>query len=142
MLTVHFTHDYLEGEPGPNFYWRGTISDIMDVITRLHPLGINNDITIFMNAIPNVTVTGNYKVLLKSYAGGNILCGMSIDNIIVQLDCSVWRRVLTEIFQLSFYPSHAYIEFDDLQLSEDANFIVSSEATVETGDPLPESTIR
>ena len=74
-----------------------------------------------------VDVLGGYEIALRSSAGGNTLFRLSSRNIEVDLTCGLWRQVLQLVLSVSFYKSHCYVEFDDRTLTEEANFIISSE---------------
>lgn len=129
MITIEYTCKMVEGEPGPNFYWRGTPIDFLKLLSNLHILGCKDNIEISLGSISLISINDDYDIRIRSSMDGNILC--KIDNRIIHMDLpsSVWRRLLVKFLQISFFPSHDYIEFEDLCLLEDANFIVSSEAS-------------
>ena len=54
MIIIDFTNDEIAGEPGPNFYWRGTPEDFLQLTNDLHKLGRKNRITILLNDL-NIT---------------------------------------------------------------------------------------
>ncbi|MEM5787051.1 MAG: hypothetical protein AAGU11_07005 [Syntrophobacteraceae bacterium] len=127
MITIEYTNDVLEGEPGPNLYWRGNPVDFLALICHLHSLGSKEGIEIRLETIPLVRIIGAFSITARSSSEGSILCKMDVNTIFIDLTSSLWRQVLVKFLQISFFPSHDYIEFPDLQLFENANFIVSSE---------------
>lgn len=128
MITIEYTNEYLAGEPGPNFYWRGKPADYLGLIRDLHPLGIRNDVEICVNDLKNVKVVDGSKIIAKSTKEGRILCCKSEGLILIDLTCMIWRSIHRLLLEISFAPSHHYVEFDEADLAEDANLIISSEA--------------
>jgi hypothetical protein len=129
LVTIDYTHDYVEGEPGPNLYWRGTTADFLRLLLDMHSLGVQENIEIRMSDIDYVLIIGTPDVLAKSSKNGKTLCRVAGDKIVIDLDPSIWRQVLAVWLGISFYSSFDYIEFDEIDLIEDANFIVSSDAS-------------
>jgi hypothetical protein len=127
MITIEYTTQVIENEPGPNFYWRGQPHDYLMLINDLHRLGTESDVEIDMNDIEYVEVLGKYKIIARSSDDGRILCHVNGDLILIDLSNPIWRQILGLFLRISFYPSHEYVEFDNLELIEGANFIVSSE---------------
>ncbi len=127
MITIYYTKEMVEGEPGPNLYWKGSPLDFLRLTVDLHILGRGNGTQIKINDLQYVNVDGDYILTAKSSNNGDILCSLQYENIIINLDCSLWRKILSIFLGISFFPSHDYVEFDDFQLVEDANIIVSSE---------------
>lgn len=128
MISIEYTDELLEGEPGPNFYWRGIPSDFLQLVADLHRLGADNENELQLNALSYVQVVDDLKVILRSSKNGRKLCIRNEFDVIMDLDKNIWRRVLDKLLSVSFERSHNYIEFDDLELEESANVIVSSEA--------------
>lgn len=127
MLTINLTDDIVEGEPGPNFYWLGLPTDFLNLVNDIHILGEVNGYEINLKNVKYVKILHNKDVILRSSANGNLLCGTSGSTIAIDLDRCVWREVLNLMFNISFFKSHNFVEFDDLVLVEEANFIISSE---------------
>jgi len=127
MVSIEYTDDFLEGEPGPNFYWRGSPNDFLQLVIDLHRLGIHNKIVIDLQNLKYIQVEEGLNIILKSAKEGRTLCHKNKTNIIMELDKNIWRRVLSVLLTISFEKSHNYIEFDDLDLEESANVIISSE---------------
>ena len=128
MISIEYTNELLDGEPGPNFYWRGVPSDFLQLVSDLHHLGTNNGNEIQLGSLDYIQMAEDCKVVLVSSNGGRNLCVRHESCVIMDLDKNIWRRVLDKLLSVSFEKSHNYIEFDDLDLEETANVIVSSEA--------------
>lgn len=127
MITIELTNESVEGEPGPSFYWQGQPGDFLKVINDIHKLGESDGHTINLNSINYVNILHEKRVILKSLKGGTNLCKVVNDSVSIELDSTIWREILHLMFSISFYPSHNYVEFDNLELIEDANFVISSE---------------
>jgi hypothetical protein len=128
MISIEYTSERLENEPGPNFYWRGKPHDFLVLVNDLHPLGCNDSIEMCLNKLEYIKVSGQYRVTARASSGGKTLCKVSGNCILIDLSSNIWRRILELLLRISFYPSHHYIDLDEFQLIEDAGFIVSSEA--------------
>ena len=128
MITIELTNETIAGEPGPNFYWRGTPEDFLRLIRDLHRLGRDHGGMVSVKDLDYVEVLGGYSVELKSNKGSNKLCDVRNKAVDVDIDRKLWQRMLSTFLSISFYPSHDYIDFEDVDLLEDANFIVSSES--------------
>lgn len=127
MIDVEYTPEMVEMEPGPNFYWRGTPPDYLPLLQDLHALAVSPGVELRPRTLGYVDVLGGYEITLRSSAAGNILFRLSGRNIEVDLTCELWRQVLQQVLSVSFCKSHCYVEFDDRTLTEEANFIISSE---------------
>jgi hypothetical protein len=127
MILIEYTNEFLEGEPGPNFYWQGIPSDFLQLVVDLHRLGSDNGNELYLNTLNYIQVIEDYNIILRSSKDGRNLCSKNESTIIMDLDKSIWQSVLYKLLGISFERSHDYIEFDDLELEESANIIVSSE---------------
>ena len=127
MIDVEYTREMVEMEPGPNFYWRGTPPDYLRLLQDLHALGVSSGVEVRPGRLGYINVLGGYEIALRSSAGGNTLFRLSGRNVEVDLTCGLWRQVLHQVLSVSFSRSHCYVEFDDRTLTEEANFIISSE---------------
>ncbi|MBI1924820.1 hypothetical protein HYR99_11270 [Candidatus Poribacteria bacterium] len=128
MMTIEYTHETIENESGPNFYWRGAPDDYFTLFCDLHVLGKVYGQEIRLNDLPYLQVKGGYFVKARSSENGDKLVYVKGSEIEIDLDCAIWRSVLTLFLSVSFYESHNFVEFDDKELIEHGNFIVSSEA--------------
>ncbi len=127
MIIIDYTNAMVEGEPGPNLYWMGSPPDFLRLMVDLHSLGQKDGIEIDISKLEYVKINDDYKIIAKSSKDGKILSQLNGKEIIIDLDGSLWREVFINFLMISFLPSHAYIEFEDLQLIEEANIIASSE---------------
>ena len=127
MLSIDFTDEMICGEPGPNFYWYGSMEDFYWLASVMHPLGKANNYRI---RFPCKKDELNVFVELSSREKGNIL--NKYDNsrniIIVELDCEIWREILKKFFLLSMVSGREYIDLKGYpDLYEQANFIADSQ---------------
>jgi hypothetical protein len=127
MIDVEYTREMVEMEPGPNFHWRGTPPGYLRLLQDLHALAVAPGVEVRPRRLGYIDVLGGYEITLQSSARGNTLFRLSGRNIEVDLTCGLWRQVLQQVLSVSFYKSHCYVEFDDRTLTEEANFIISSE---------------
>jgi hypothetical protein len=128
MITIEYLTDNIEGEAPPHFYWRGKPKDYLQLINDLYTLVIEEGSVVDVGGLSYIKMEGVSKVTLRSSANGDCLCKKEGDQIIVDLTGELWREVLLLFFSICFSPSHNYVEFDELELVEDANFVISSEA--------------
>ena len=127
LLSIDFTDEIICGEPGPNFYWYGSMEDFYWLASVMHPLGKANNYQI---RFPCKKDELNVYVELSSREKGNILNKYddSRNIIIVELDCEIWREVLKKFFLLSMVPGREYVDLEDYPgLYEQANFIIDSQ---------------
>lgn len=127
MITIRLTYDTVENEPGPNMHWRGSTADYKRLLSDLHHLGMSSGGLIILGSLSYAHVHGGYTVKAASAAGGSCLLCVQEDVIEIVLDPEIWRSFLHHILSISFNPSFTYVEFDDLNLQEDANIIMTSE---------------
>jgi hypothetical protein len=128
MISIYYTNESVEGEPGPNFYWRGTPDNFLQLVNDLHQLGTHDGIELSFDNLKYVQTHENIKVILRSSKAGNELCNKRDLVVTMNLNKNTWRRVLDKILSVSYEKSHNYVEFDDLNLVESANVIISSDA--------------
>ena len=127
MIVVSYVNEYVEGEPGPNFYWRGEPNDYLKLINDLHRLGKENQVTISATKLCYIHLDGFSGLEFKSSAFGKKLVALCNNKIIVDIDQTLWREVFHKFLSISFVKSHNFVEFDEIDIYEDANFIISSE---------------
>ena len=128
MITVEYLNEEIESEPGPNFYWRGEPKDFLCLINDLHLLGAKEDVEVNLIDYNYIKLINVANVKAVSSLNGGLLCKRSGDDVLIDLNRSTWRELLGIFLMISFYPSHHYVDFEESNLFEDANFIVSSEA--------------
>lgn len=127
MIKVDYTLEYLCGEPGPNIYFMGQPTDYSKLSIDLHELGEKPDIKFTLSDLNYINILNGYNIICKSSKDGNVLNKVSDKQIIIDLTPTMWRTLIIEIFAISFYPCHDYLEFDGVDIIEDANIMVSSE---------------
>jgi hypothetical protein len=126
MITIELLYETVANEPGPNFYFRGSPHNYLDFVVTLHSLGEQDGVSITLMESMCIDNCTNKKITFCSNSEGKVLCSINDSEIVVELPYKTWIRVLEYMFSITFYPSTQYIEFDDLDLIEDANFIVES----------------
>lgn len=126
MIEIIFTKESVEGEPGPNFYWRGKPNDYLLLLMDLHNLGFA-DQEIRLNDLKYIKCLNGLEVIAKSFPNTSSLVEIKGNVVLIELGQNIWQQILKFFLGVSFTPSHDYIEFDELKLVEHANFIISSE---------------
>ncbi|XPV68800.1 MAG: hypothetical protein ACNI25_16060 [Halarcobacter sp.] len=126
MITIELTDEYAYGEPPPSFIWRGKPYDYIKLIKDLYFLGEQNGNLIQLSNL-NYIDTKELNILLCSNNNANILNKIEGLNVSINLDANLWREIIEYFLSISFSPAHNYIDFDEYNLYEDANFIISSE---------------
>ena len=128
MITIEYLNEEIEGEPGPNFYWRGKPNDFLQLLNDLHDLGCEEKIEIDLVELNYIELNDMTNVRAVSSLSGDLLCKKNGDTILINLTISAWQELLHNFLAISFYPSHYYVDFEGINFFEDANFIISSEA--------------
>ncbi|MCB0721068.1 MAG: hypothetical protein KDC42_02085 [Ignavibacteriae bacterium] len=126
-MKIEYTTDSVEGEPGPNLYFMASPEECSKLANLIHPLGETNDIEIDLTKEDWIEIVGKDSLLLRSKADGNILMKLDGEKMIMELDNVAWRTFCIEMFAISFYRCHNYIDFDGCDYHEDAQIIISSE---------------
>ncbi len=128
-MKIDFTNEMINMEPGPNLYFMGNTADFVllhNIFIRMSK-NVTAEVSLD-NEIENVEMIGSKKrIILKSSDGGNILSKVEEENIIIDLDPRLWRKASLIVDSITKEPSHNYIEFDDIDLLEECNLIISSE---------------
>jgi hypothetical protein len=114
------------GEPGPNLYWFGDCEDFHWATCLMQPLGRSNGYQVVLPCNKNET---SLSIRLSSIEGGTILnkYDSKMNAILVELDCNIWRIVLKKFFLLSMTPGREYIDLENFNVYEEANFIIDSQ---------------
>jgi hypothetical protein len=126
MLQIEFMEEFMLNEPGPNFYWRGNPADFLQIVVDLHILGEGNGYNIALHDLSYVSVIGVSKVVATSTQEGNRLVVLENDQITIDVDAQLWQGIIAKMLSISFDASFNYVEFDGLDLIEDANFLIES----------------
>ena len=128
MIQINFMKEQVCGEPGPNLYWYGTTTDFFELSSVLHILGRTDKNRIIL---PCIYYGKESEIYLISKKNGRTLNRyLSIKNrVIVELDMTIWRIILTKYYLLSIVPGREYIDLEEFQdIKEEANFIIDSQA--------------
>ncbi len=127
MITIEFLQEEIEGEPGPNFYWRGEPKDFIRLLVDMHSLGCKENVEIDLSKYGYIQLRSIDNLRAISSRNGKLLCKRDGNKIEINLKMADWRELLRYFLIISFYPSHLYVDFEGMGLYEDANFIISSE---------------
>ncbi len=126
-MIIELAFEKAFGEPGPNMCWFGEPREYLHLINRLHPLGTGTGLTITSDDLADIiTLKDCDGFILKSSEKGTVLSKLSGRTILMELNPALWREILINPLIISFKPSFAYVEFDDLELTEEANIIMES----------------
>jgi hypothetical protein len=126
MLKIEIIEDSIRGEPGPSLYWSGHPEDFLNIAVSLHHLGKSNGESVRVNDLPNVQVQNGLSIFAHSHQGRKHLVKCESGKIIMALDCEFWRQIIHRLLSISFAPSFDYVEFDNREIVEEANFIIDS----------------
>lgn len=125
-MIIELTPNLAFGEPGPNLCWFGEPLDFLHLMLKLHCLGMEKDCTIEVVSDDFVSLYGFSKLILKSTSKGSTLCKLSPHQITIDIEHKLWREILRMTLEITFEPSYVFIEFDDLDLIEEANIVFNS----------------
>lgn len=128
-MKIDLTNEMIEGEPGPNLYFMGSMSDFDLLVGWIEKLASKTKIEILLNdAFEGLeTITPGLKIILKSSKRGCVLSKMEKLTVTMDLKPIYWEKVLNQVTAISKKQGLAYIEFDNLDLREDCNVMMSSE---------------
>ena len=125
MIIIDFLQEEAFGEPGPNLVWRGFPSDFLIFAMDVHAmictgknLRIENSDSFILNGKKDISfiIVNDSQSLVK----------IEKNSIVTALSKRHWEEVFHLILTITFGPGHNYIEFDDIDLIEDANWIIDS----------------
>lgn len=128
-MEITYTHDPIEGEPGPNLHWQGSPSEFLRLLNDLHDLGAYSSVTVDLRDLTYIHFDGIDSCKLVSLDAGDKLCQIRGRDALIELDPKIWREFLHKILAISFIHGHVFQDKEDLALSpliEDANVIMSS----------------
>jgi len=127
MLKIEYINEDICGEPAPNFYWSGNKKDFLNFLPILWGLASNEKEFIELTTNKAIVVSHPIKMIVKT--NGKILNKKYDNFILMELDIKIWQNIMLEILNVSFEESHIYMDFDELNLEEDANYILESLVT-------------
>ena len=126
-MEIIYTQDNVEGEPGPNLYWRGRPSEFVQLLVDAHRLGVSPGVTLRMEDLPYIRLSGINSFTANSSEEGGCLTRMENGSLLSDLKSGLWREFLHNVLSISFYRSHVYQELSVSGLTSEVNIIMSSE---------------
>ena len=129
-MRIDYTNETIEMEPGPNIYMMGSPNEFIRLLEIIEPLTITNDASISLKSkIENLVFLGKgiEDILMISKKQGRTLIKIEKSCAVMEMDSSYWKKVVNLIEGLSKRKAHQFIEFDNLEMREDCNVIMSSE---------------
>lgn len=127
MIKVEYTLNSVEMEPGPNIYFMGKPEDYLKLLNDLHGLAVKTGTEIDLADLGYVEMLDGITYIARSSPNGSLLSKVEDKQISMDLDKKIWKQVMHIVLSISFFPSHNFIEFNELDLREDANVTISSE---------------
>lgn len=127
-MEIIYTTDSVEGEPGPNVYWRGRPYEFLNLLLNAHKLGVSSGAAIKIEEMPNTRLAGVSSYQMTSSENGCTLVRLRDNGLVSDLDPKLWREFLHNVLSISFSSGFVYQELPVTTLIEEANVIMSSEA--------------
>ena len=130
MIHIRYTNDAIHNEEGPNIFMFGDKQDWKNFLIEInHFLNKEYDSIEFTN--PNYDIKGSNKLILErdNYNTPSISAGLETLHIVFTSD--MWEHFRKKVKALSSDYCFDHIEFDDMTIREDANFIVESSPLAE-----------
>lgn len=126
MISIEYTYESVENEPGPNVYWHGNHRDFLRFLIEAHELGVSNGYELNVEDLDYVSLVGITSYHVRSTHGGITLCKKHGQSIEMELDSLLWRDILHKVLSISFGSGFVYQEFDEKKLIEQANIVMKS----------------
>lgn len=133
MIYISYETETIEGEPGPNLYWRGDPVDYLRLFNDLHDLGKKAGVSLSLGELDYVKLRRFDELIVISEEEDRALCLKQDGSITMALSARTWQTMLCNVFAgLSFEPGHHFADPEFLHIRvenirEDANLILSSE---------------
>jgi len=127
-MEIIYTQNSVEGEPGPNLYWRGNPSEFVQLLIDMHLLGVSSGISVRLEGLKYIRLTGIHSFRLSSSENGETLIRLENDAAISELTPKLWREFLHNMLSISFLRSFVYQELSIPDQVSGINIIMSSEA--------------
>ncbi|MCB0390720.1 MAG: hypothetical protein KDD58_05505 [Bdellovibrionales bacterium] len=128
MLKIDLVNEQVYGEPGPNLLIRGTKEGISYFLSKVKAVLSGHGEQVITSS-SEIELKGLRSLTLRSSSGGKIVSKInsSTNNVLIDLDTSLWEMGLTILNGLDLTHGFQYFEFDDVEgLTEEANVIVDS----------------
>ena len=129
-MRIDYTNNTIEMEPGPNLYIMGSPNEFIRLLKIIEPLTTTDDVSISLKSkIENIEFLGEEieDILMISKKKGSTLIKMKKSCAVMEMDSLLWKKVKLLIEGLSKSKAHQFIGFDNLEMIEDCNVIMSSE---------------
>ena len=129
-MKIVYTSHSIEGEPGPNIYWRGTPDEFLKLLVDLRPLACGSGFSIDIQDLKYIHYEAIESYKLTSLKDAKTLSRVENGHILSELDSKVWEGFLHKVLSLSFGRGYHYQDQEDISkdpLISDANIIMSSE---------------
>ena len=127
MMKIIHTNSAVCGEQGPNLYWRGMLKEFAQLNQILLNYIMSDQQTLSISRVLDNSIFYGIEdfVLFKSETSENLI---KMDSNLAKSKLSIdeWRTILNFTKLLSNKPGTMFIEFDSLNLIEEANWIMES----------------
>jgi hypothetical protein len=128
-MDIIYTQESVEGQPGPNVYWRGSPVEFFQLLIDLHALGVSSGISISLENLKYIRLVNIKSYQMRSLDNGDKLAQIEDGTVLTELAPAIWEEFLHKILSITFGCGFCYVE--DLcrtPLVGDATIIMSSEA--------------
>ena len=130
MLHVHYTNDVINGEEGPNIFMFGDKEDWENFLAEInHFFNIDYDSLEFTN--PHYDIKGSNKLILERDDYNTPFIDAGSESIHIVYTRDMWEDFRETVKALSSDYCFDYIDFDDMIIQQNANFIVESSSLAE-----------
>ena len=129
-ILIDYTLEEMNGEPGPNFFWLGSVDGMKAVVEMLYPLATETSKSVEITDGNGFKLKGITKVILQSADGSKNFVTKHNNTIIVTLDKRHWREVIHSFVSITFDSGFNFVEFDNEDFVEEAKWIIESRRAV------------
>ena len=130
MLHIYYTNHMVNNEEGPNIFMFGDKEDWENFLAEIsHFLNKKHDIIEFTD--PNYDIKGSNKLILERDDYNAPFIDAGIESIHIVFTSDMWEDFRETVKALSSDYCFDDIEFDDIIIRQNANFIVESSSRAE-----------